>query len=107
VATFRFSQRAEADLTDIARYTLQRWGEDQAIRYLDDLEACCQQLADHPDLGRACDEIRPGLRRMEHGRHVVFYRHDATGVLISRVLHQRMLPERQAIDDNEESAADR
>ena len=36
---------------------------------------------------------------MECGQHVVFYREEARGVLISRILHQRMLPERHAIDD--------
>jgi plasmid stabilization system protein ParE len=36
---------------------------------------------------------------MECGRHVVFYRKDAGGILVSRILHQRMLPERQAIED--------
>jgi toxin ParE1/3/4 len=100
VGAFRLSRRAEADLLEIARYTLQRWGEDQTIRYIDDLEACCLQLAGNPDLGRPCDEIRPGLRRIERGRHVVFYRPDAGGVLVSRILHRRMLPERHAIDDD-------
>ena len=60
-------------------------------------------LADNPSLGRACDNIRPGLRRMEHARHVVFYRQTPTGVLISRILHQRMLPENQDVGDDEAS----
>ena len=76
-------------------YTTREWGEEQALRYLDDPEACCQQVADHPGLGRACDEIRPGLHRIEHGQHVVFYRRQKEGILISRILHQRMLPGRQ------------
>jgi plasmid stabilization system protein ParE len=38
---------------------------------------------------------------MEQGRHVVFYREKPDGVLISRILHQRMLPEHQAIDDED------
>ena len=59
-------------------------------------------LAANPMLGRACDYICPGLRRMEHGRHVVFYREAAAGILISRILHQRMLPERQSIDDEDD-----
>ena len=99
MAAFRFSRRAEADLLGIGAHTLRTWGEDQAIRYLDDLEACCQMLADNPMLGRACDDVRPGLRRMERGRHVVFYREDTGGILVSRILHQRMLPERHAIDE--------
>jgi plasmid stabilization system protein ParE len=38
------------------------------------------------------------LRRLEYGRHVVFYRVEANGIVISRILHQRMLPELQSID---------
>ena len=102
MATFRLSRLAEADLTNIGAYTLRTWGEDQTIRYLDGLEAHCRQLADNPELGRACDHIRPGLRRMEHGRHVVFYRIEAGGVLVSRILHRRMLPEKRSIDDEED-----
>ena len=98
MAVFRFSRRAEADLLSIGAYTLHTWGEDQTIRYIDDLEACCQMIADNPTLGRACDDVRPGLRRMERGRHVVFYREGAGGILVSRILHQRMLPERRAFD---------
>ena len=30
-------------------------------------------LGDNPMLGRTCDHIRPGLRRMERGQHVVLY----------------------------------
>ena len=98
MATVRFSRRAEAELLSIGAYTLRTWGEDQAIRYVDDLETCCQMLADNPELGRACEDVRPGLRRMERGEHVVFYRADTGGILVSRILHQRMLPERHAIE---------
>ena len=101
MALFRFSRRAEADLLAIGAYTLRTWGEDQADRYIDGLEACCQMLAGNPALGRACDDIRPGLRRMEHGRHVVLCRQAAGGILVSRILHQRMLPERENIDDED------
>ena len=48
MAAWRFSVRADGDLMSIAFYTTREWGEEQALRYLDDLEACCQQLADHP-----------------------------------------------------------
>ena len=101
MAAFRLSRRAEADLLAIGDYTLRRWSRDQAAQYLHDLETCCQMLADNPLLGRACDDIRPGLRRLERGRHVVFYRQETKGILVSRVLHQRVLPERQSIEDDE------
>jgi plasmid stabilization system protein ParE len=38
---------------------------------------------------------------MEQGRHVVFYRQQPDGILISRILHQRMLPDSQDIDDED------
>ncbi len=97
MARLRFSRRAEADLLGIGGYTLHTWGEAQADRYLRELESCGQMLADNPALGRPCDDIRPGLRRMEHGKHVVFYRREKSGILVVRILHQRMLPTRQVI----------
>lgn len=102
MAKFRFSRRAEADLLRIGEYTLHKWGEAQAIRYISELEVCCQMLADNPNLGRRCDVIRPGLRRHEHGKHVMFFRQERAGILVSRILHQRMLPEKHAIDDDED-----
>jgi toxin ParE1/3/4 len=104
VAGFRFSRRAEADLLNIGDYTLRKWGKAQATRYLGELEACCQTLAREPALGRLCDDVRPGLRRHEHGKHVVFYRQERSGILVSRILHQRMLPDRHAIDDQDPGA---
>jgi toxin ParE1/3/4 len=93
MSAYRLSRLAEADLMDIGTYSLNKWGKERAIRYIDALEACCRQLADNPHLGRTCDQIRSGLRRMEHGRHVVFYRVEAKGIFVSRILHQGMLPE--------------
>ena len=88
----RFSRLAEDDLLGIADYTVRTWGRAQAVTYLDKLEVCCQRLANNPALGRLCDDVRPGLRRLEQGRHVVFYREERGGILVSRILHQSMLP---------------
>jgi toxin ParE1/3/4 len=63
------------------------------------MEACCQRLADNPALGRSCDDVRPGLRRMEQGSHVMLYRQDGRDIFISRIFHRTMLPETNAIDD--------
>jgi toxin ParE1/3/4 len=101
VARFRLSRRAEEDLLGIGAYTLRTWGERQTSHYIGNLEECCRMLAGNPALGRACDDVRAGLRRMECGRHVVFYRVHSRGILVSRILHQCMLPDRQAIDDDD------
>ena len=41
----------------------------------------------NPEFGEACDEIRPGLRFTLVGNYVIYYRYEATKVLIVRVLH--------------------
>jgi toxin ParE1/3/4 len=98
MATLRFSRSAQADLLSIGAYTLQTWNASQAERYLDSLEHCAKMLAGNPLLGRRCDWIRPGLYRFEKERHVLFYRREGDGVLVSRILHQSMLPEQQPFE---------
>jgi plasmid stabilization system protein ParE len=59
---------------------------DQTLRYLDDLEAACQRLAENPATGRSCDQIRPGLRRMEQGRHVIFFRIPVFATIMAMIM---------------------
>ena len=89
---YRVARLAESDLKSIIRYTMKTWGRAQTIKYKQGLQDCFQLLADNPSIGRACDSIRPGLRRFEHGKHVVFYLSQSGEVLIARVLHQQMIP---------------
>jgi toxin ParE1/3/4 len=100
--SFRLTRRAELDLEEIADYTRSNWGEEQCLTYLDALEECCRRVAEYPNLGRACDDIHPGYFRMEQGRHALFFRKIEEGVLIVRILHVRMLPERHLEDLDEE-----
>lgn len=96
---YRLSKLARRDLYAIADYTVDVWGGEQAERYLDGLAACFERLGAMPEMGRACDEIRAGYRRLEHEKHVIFYRVEAKGVLIIRILHLRMLPVRHLIEE--------
>jgi toxin ParE1/3/4 len=90
----RFSEQAGSDMLGIAEYSLREWGEMQAARYLAGLAACCRRVGDSPMIGRACSRILPGLRRIEQVRHVVFFLLTDGDVLIVRVLHKSMQPER-------------
>jgi toxin ParE1/3/4 len=47
-------------------------------------------LAEFPDLGRNARDIRLGGGKIEVASHSAFYRKTENGVLIVRVLHQRM-----------------
>lgn len=92
-----FSKLAESDLQAILDYTVDTWGGEQAGIYLDGLVDCFNRIAKTPLLGRGCDELRPGMRRIECNKHVVFYRQTKAGIRIIRVLHQRMLPNRHRL----------
>lgn len=100
MADYRLSSMAEADIEGIADYTVDTWGEAQALRYVGELVLCFERIAQNPGLGRTCDAVRRGYRRIEQGKHVLFYHHVAGQVLIRRILHQSMLPIRHLMDDS-------
>jgi toxin ParE1/3/4 len=91
VSRYLLSPAARADFEQIWDYTLERWGAQQAEDYLRDLVAGIERASANPLIGRACDDIRPGYRKLPAGSHVVFYRTTAVGVVdVVRVLHRRM-----------------
>jgi len=97
--TYRLGERAEFDLAAILDYTVDTWGEEQAVKYFAKLTPCFELLTVTPYLGRACDALSPGLRRIEEGKHVVFYRVADDDIRISRILHQGYLPRRHNFSD--------
>ena len=97
---YRFFWPAKLDLIEIADYKVDMWGVGQAECYLDGLDDCFKQLVQTPQMGRACDSIRKGYRRIEQGKHVVVYRADGEGVFVCRVLHEGMLPRRHMFEDS-------
>ena len=90
------SPAAQADLEQIWDYTFDRWGVDQAEHYLRELQLVIELVAANPGIGKMCEEIRPGYRKLAAGSHVLFYRMTADNVIdVQRVLHERMDPDRQ------------
>jgi toxin ParE1/3/4 len=88
-----YTERAEADLDQIAAYTRDKWGAAQCARYVESIGGCCRALADGSLSGRI-HSTEWIYFRYRCRKHVIFYRHvDPATVLIVRVLHQRMLPE--------------
>lgn len=63
MSTFKFSKKAEHDLVNIAKYTIQNFGKKQSEKYKADLLNCLNRLAENPYTGRSVAEIHPNLRR--------------------------------------------
>src|SRR3546814_5179584 len=61
-------------LRSIARFTQSRWGLRQRNVYLREVDLVFRSLAKNPLMGRACDEVREGYRKLPHGAHVIYYK---------------------------------
>lgn len=91
MSEYRLSVRAAANLRDIYLFGIETFGRRQAEKYRLGLEACFEMISRHPKIGRTSPTVRPGVRRHEHGSHVILYRENADHVLIIAVLHGRSI----------------
>jgi toxin ParE1/3/4 len=87
---FVLSPRAQADLDEIWDYSTERWGEDRAERYIRELWRGIELVADEPQRGRSCEDVRTGYYKYQVTSHVLFCRLTPVGIDVVRILHQRM-----------------
>ncbi len=85
-----YSRLAVSDVSNIYQETAKKRGIAQADKYDAGLEQSLQLLADNPDLGRKCDDIRKKYHRHEYGRHIIFYRKRKHDIFIIRILYDGM-----------------
>lgn len=81
-----FAPAAKADLIEIAIYIAQD-NPDRALSFVDELEARCFKLGQHPGLGTRRPDLAEGLRVLPHGRYLIFYREQADMLRVERVMH--------------------
>jgi plasmid stabilization system protein ParE len=82
---------AEADLREIARYTLRQWRSRQQQRYARLLGACFRRLAGSRIRPRTFSERYPQVLVIRCQEHYVFYLHpEGQKPRIIAVLHGRM-----------------
>lgn len=84
------SRAARADLDDIWKVGISRWGLLQAERYAQAFLDSIELLRLHPNMGPARDDLAPGLRHLLVQRHLILYRPVGDGIQIMRVLHHSM-----------------
>ena len=88
---FDLTRSAQADLRSIARFTQSQWGVRQRNACLKEVDQVFRSLAKNPLMGRACDDIREGYRKLPHGAHVIYYKQPSEDeLLIVRILHATM-----------------
>lgn len=84
---FQLTNKAKSDLKDIAVFT----GAEQRNVYLKQFDESFWLLAENPDIGKTCDDIREGYRKFPQGSHVIFYQQiGSQNIQIIRILHKSM-----------------
>lgn len=96
MSRFDLTRSAKTDVKSIARFTQSRWGVRQRNAYLKELDQVFRLLAKNPQMGRPCDEIREGYRKLPHGAHVIYYKQPTE----DEVLIVRILPGTMDVDSN-------
>lgn len=91
VAAYRISERAEADILAILRYSIEAFGEHQARIYYQGLADAVTFLSDNPYAARERAEISPPIRAHRYQSHLIVYEVDADGApVILRIVHGSM-----------------
>jgi len=88
---FILSPAAKNDLDKIWNYTIKKWGEAQAERYIRDIKAACYDLVASNKNSLSAENIKSGYRKSLVGSHIIFFKIHSDGTInIIRILHQQM-----------------
>jgi len=88
-----WSNLAKQELQELRRYSIERWGSDVALRYLEDVRDATKLVGADPDLARA---LKGPYRIVRVRSHCLIVHVDsgADRVTIARMLHGAMDIER-------------
>ena len=81
---------AESDLENIWQYSIENWGTERALDYLDDIDRVFQLLATSPLISREHTEFNSPVHIHPHLHHLIVYIVTDNGISIVRVLHESM-----------------
>lgn len=85
------SNLAKEDIKAIARYTIEKFGPGQSLKYARGLKIILAALAENPEMGRRYVAVKNQMiLRYRYRAHVIFYYITASGIFIVRVLGGRM-----------------
>lgn len=88
----RIQEAASLRLDEIYRYTRDRWGSEQADRYITDLFAAFEKIESNGVASRSIPaEFTIDGSYFRHAHHFVYWRHLSGGDIgIVTILHERM-----------------
>jgi toxin ParE1/3/4 len=87
MGSYTISDKAASDLAQLWDRISEGSSEEIADRFIDRLLEDFQLLADFPQLGKARDNLKPGMRSLAHQRYLIFYLETKEGIDIARVIY--------------------
>jgi len=84
---FILSTKADDDIEELYDDGVYKFGETQAIKYLEELNLMFVFLSKNPEIGKKRNEIKMKLVSFPYGSHIIFYRIFKTHIRIVRVLY--------------------
>lgn len=84
------SPQAINDLEDIFEYTVQNWSITRAEIYQDLLFESMNTILSSPKIGTNYYFKKGKYRKLNSGKHIMFYRVEGDNCIIVRILHERM-----------------
>ena len=90
MADYKLSVKAEFDLTVMYEFGISKFGLLQAQKYFFEMHDTFEVISENKDLGRDSSEYINELKRFSIKSHTIFYLITSKGILVIRVLSQRM-----------------
>jgi toxin ParE1/3/4 len=81
------SRKSQEDIEAIYNFGKNKFGKDQALKYLLELRDCFELLLRNSSIGKQRSEIKQGLFSLPYASHIIFYRIFRDHIRIVRVLH--------------------
>lgn len=91
---------AQSDLTNIHRYSRDKWGSLLADKYLDIINDTMWHLVSQPYRGKLRSELGPNIRSLAIRSHNVFYLVSTDLIQIVRALHDSQDPNLHLSEQN-------
>lgn len=88
--SYKLLPEAELDLEDIWLYTVQEWGVEQAMIYVDELNASFENLNEHAKFSRLRTEFTPPVYICRCNHHLIVYLEYDDYIAVIRILHEKM-----------------
>jgi toxin ParE1/3/4 len=84
------SRRAKSDLDSVRDYSVDNFGVDRAIAYIDAMEQVFRRLLSFPEIGAPHPALQDGVRSLSCQQHRIFYVIDGKTIRVLRILHHAM-----------------